>query len=289
MTYASISIWNETERALPLDLAVSSLFSANRKYSKDEVKDVVILSKSGCNITYTGPSLGTDDMDVLMALSHLARGAKSSGDTLEVVTSFAELLAALEWPTQRHYYDKLDDCLVRLSRAHLNLKAFGGPTGKRVVKHIFGTLLGVTQVLESGDGRERTISTPISRSMLQMWQELVLVSWTQRKLLKRNLSRWLQSYVLFGDANEREYLIDDLMVMSKFEGDRPEFRRRLKEACDELVHVNFLSSYSVTRINARMVSGEANKSITFLTGNTRKGAAAKRAELASPLQLCLGD
>lgn len=290
MTTTSISNWHNSERALPLSLAVSSLFTVGKRSVIGELKDKLILSGSGALICYNGPCLGTDDMDVLMALSHIARGAESSGDTLELHTSFAELLDVLAWPTQISYYERLDGSLLRLSRAHLNLKELGGPSGRRVKKHVFGTLLGVTKVVENEDARERSICTPISKSMLQLWQDMVRVSWTQRRLLKHSLSRWLQVFVVFGEAKNRDYLIDELISMSSFKGEKREFRRLLKTAGDELILAGFLASFTVTKLSVVFVSAINAVGARALPLIGSQGVAARRAAMHTiNNQLLLGD
>jgi hypothetical protein len=289
-----LATWKKSERAIPLSLAVTSLFSVSTRAQGTEFLDMPLLSREGATIKYSGPSLLVDDMDVLMAVAHVARGSKLQGEVLQIQSSFAELLSILDWPSQSTYYDRLDASLLRLSRAHLDYTQRGGASGRRVTMRVFGTLLGVTETVMTGSARERSITTPISRSMLTLWGSLIQVSWDQRRLLKRSLSRWLQIYVVFGNSGAREYHIEELYEMARFSGEKREFRRCLKDASEELQAQRYFKEFSITRDVAHFVSGAestntpAQRDFGFNTPAT-KGSAALRHDLLSLTNQSTGD
>jgi TrfA protein len=293
-TFTPLTSWNKSDRVIPLGLAVTSLFSANARTDGVEFLDQVIKSREGAVIKYSGPSLLVDDMDVLMAVTHVARGSQLQGDVLQIQSSFSELLEVLDWPSQTSYYDRLDASLMRLSRAHIAYTQRGGPSGRRVTMRVFGTILGVTKTIQSGDARQRTISTPISKDMLLLWGSLIQIPWDQRRGLKRALSRWLQIYVIFGSTSMREYLVEELYEMSRFTGEKSEFRRRLKDASDELQKHGYFSSYNITTEMAvfyrevKLPDTPRQKHLAF-EAPLSKGAAAFRTDLFSLTQSSIGD
>lgn len=149
----------------------------------------------GCedrSISYSGPDLCVDDVNVLQFLFALLSGAESDSSAINAELDATELLAALGWDVNTHSSDRLEASLVRLSCAHLNVQKRNGPKDKRVTETVRGTLLRGSFVRTNERTPRDKVSLNISTLMLQIWQELINHAPMARKIWDADLRNRMQ-------------------------------------------------------------------------------------------------
>jgi Replication initiator protein A len=271
-----IPIWPNNERALAVTIAGTSMATVSRKVVGEVLKNATLPCSGNRSLTYSGPRLAIDDLDVLMAFVHRVRGTTTPDDDklewMTVTATFPDLLDTLNWPCDDFYYAKIGLSLERLSSAHLDLKE---KNGRRKIRY-YGKLIGsVAIVTDELDGRKRSAQISLNRNLLNLWSESLRINWHQRSELKLVLARWLQIFIVVSAASHRTYEIDDLKNMSNYAGLKADFKRSLTKAAQELQDVGWLKAFSVTQ-----------QSITFIRGDEKVLPA--QAYLAIPSQLNLG-
>jgi len=239
-----LPLWAERERGLPNALARSALFTAaNRSIARGQYKHHKIAALKGIEIFYSGEELRQDDEDVFLQIVHLAR-QQPLGEVVEF--SGYSLLKELGWPTSMASYQRLRDCINRLSTTTMTVKV-DTPEAGRTEKGFGGSLI-----------RKFAWETDAARGSSQRWQvwlerEIIYlfdnntftrIDWEQRLRLPP-LAKWLHQFYFthadpFGMKVEtiRGLCGSRIAVLSKF-------RYKLKEALDLLVEAAFLLSYNI--------------------------------------------
>ncbi|MCC8380471.1 plasmid replication initiator TrfA [Xenorhabdus sp. PB30.3] len=113
--------WAKAVRCLPNELARYALFTVGTSkerncYTKPIILGMIDGSDSPMELQFMGTELRQDDLDVFLELLHYARGADVSG---KQIFKRSELMKSLGWARTPFYYDRLLQCMRRLSQANL--------------------------------------------------------------------------------------------------------------------------------------------------------------------------
>lgn len=238
---AQLPLWDERVRGLPNSLARSALFtSSNRSVARDHCKFQRIATLKGAEIHYTGEELRQDDGDVFLQLVHLAR-QQPLGEIIEF--SGYALLKELGWTTSKGSYERLRECINRLSATSVVVKS-DGTIGD---KGYGGSLI---RKFEWNADAERGTS---QRWKIWLEPEIVVlfgrdsytrIDWEQRLSLPP-LAKWLHQFY-FTHEKPLGYKVETIKILC---GSRiavlAKFRYKLRESLEMLVSVGFLTSFAI--------------------------------------------
>lgn len=243
-TVVQLPLWSETSRGLPNALARGAIFSA-RSPSEPRflIKGEQLASLSNIQISYRGEDLRQDDSSVFMNLLHIAR-TQPLGNCV-YFTGYS-MLVDLRWGVNGPAYDKLKECIDRLSATSVTVIIT--INGKR---HAFGKSL-----VRSFEWRDEVTKTPMAQWRVTLEPEIVnlfsentftLIEWEERRQIdsRASLALWLHSFFA---THEKPY---DYSVAKYYElsGSRVKsmfhFRSGLKKALSKLQKIGFLRSYQI--------------------------------------------
>lgn len=235
-----LPLWSEKVRGLPNDLARSSLFRVGgKKEPRLQFRRHQIATIEGVSISLTGEELRQDDLDCFLQCIHLARQAPL-GDHIDV--SGHSLLKALNWDTSKKGYVRLKTCIERLQEASITLEAEEGTRGYK------GQLLRKI-AWENTENQGAKWRIYFEREIIHLFgpTNYSLIEWEQRLALS-HLSKWLHGFWLT-HAQPFPYKVETLRTLCGTKIQQlSQFRRKLKEALEELTGAGFLESW---RIDAR--------------------------------------
>lgn len=217
-------------------LCRSNVFGiSTHKEPRDGLKEREIHSQNGYSIKYSGPVLTQYDLDTLWAVIYFCLPFPP-GDEVEVkITDLARILKKPEGGLQRK---SLIDSVVRLAKVNIQVDS---PMTCGNSRHFIGHIIDSAE----WDGRHKTLIIRVSSS-LHLLREITFLDISIRRQLSKDLSKWLQAYI---HACGRRFFstYDDTLqqlcgsVMSR----RRDFRRKLKEALEELMKTGFILQYSI--------------------------------------------
>ena len=196
-------------------------------------------------LVYVGPELRQDDLDVYLELLHWARD-KSLNGTLKFKR--AELMRALGWSRTPFYYDKLLQCMRRLSQANIE-GLITRRDNQEIVHHRFNFNLVDAFEYKDIDGR-----------MARFWHyrlpgELVKfftssgyarIEQSHRSALRNNhIAKWLQLYFASHKVNNKYAIsVETLMChCGSKASDIKTFRQKLKAALKLLKATGIADAY----------------------------------------------
>ena len=218
-------------------IARSALFAAVKSKDRRTMKDEVVASQEGIEISFSGEQLNQDDHDNFMQLVKLASG-RPLGQT--VVVPANAILRTLGRSTGKSQHEQLRADMKRLIEGTVTIKAKG--------LEYFGHL--IDDALQ--DSREPihkrhwayrlnprlvTLFMP-TRYTLNNWQ-------TRQELSQKDLARWLQLWLeshAQNFATRVEVIHDRCGSMNK---DLRFFRRRLREALDDLKDAGVIQNWAI--------------------------------------------
>ena len=228
-----LPVWPETKRGTPNTFLRSALFSAVQSKDRLDFKDEILASQAGIIVTYTGEQLNQEDLTVWETLVHLSRD-----ELLGTICEFSayEILKVLNLPSDGDSYVRLHKTIIRLTGGVVQIQHAGTT--------FFGTLI------HSGkrDDESNFYRIELSKDLIKLYgkTEWTAVNWEQRAALKRKpLATALHGYF---STHKKPYPIK-VETLLKFSGSRNKrlagFKEKLKKALDELVKIEFLSSYYI--------------------------------------------
>lgn len=228
-----LPLWGEDKRALPTSFARSALFSVGGKATRRSFEAQTIASWPGTEIDYTGKELRSDDEDVLMQLFHRARGSAVDADQgIEVEFSGFSLLAELEWPTTKAYYEKLRNCLDRMQAGSVRLRMVinGKQTtfrGQMIRKYVMALDMGYKSQWKVWI--EPEVIKLFSPSYLE-------IEWSQRKRLAKPFSKWLHGFMSSESTTGGFTAPEDVLfrLSGSVAASIRTFRASLKESLEEM-------------------------------------------------------
>lgn len=233
-----LPIWPEDLRGLPNALARSALFTvANaRKGARKSLKRHEIATVKGIMVTYTGEELRQDDEDVFLQLLHIAR-MSPLGTEVEF-TAWA-MLGQLRWSRNTASYHRLAECIERLKATALAVTVELGAT-----KETFsGSLVRKFRLRETKEDttHSKAWKVTLEREIVVLFGNIHYsrLDWDLRLTLPP-LAKWLHAFYST-HAEPYAYSVARLHKLTGSETKQlKQFRYKLKEALELLVHKGFL-------------------------------------------------
>ncbi|UTZ35070.1 hypothetical protein HB762_27795 (plasmid) [Vibrio campbellii] len=242
--------WAKAVRCLPNELARYALFTVGtsqerRYYTKPVLLGLIDGSHTPMELQFVGPELRQDDLDVFLELLHYARDADLSG---KLKFKRAELMKSLGWARTPFYYERLLQCMRRLSQSNLEGLITRRDNGD-LIQHRFNFNL-----VDSFEYKD------VNGAMARFWHyrlpvELVKfftasgfarIDLKRRQALKNNhIAKWLQFYFASHKANNK-YAVSVEKVMHSCgskASDLKTFRQKLKAALKLLKATGIVDAY----------------------------------------------
>ncbi len=179
-------LWGDTQRGVPNDLVRCALFAAVKGIDGKYNERVPVFSQGDLSITYSGPSLTQDHLDVFEAIMHLAR-EMPEGNAVRFTAH--GLLKLIGRSTGKSDHDRLLRSLEHLTTTAVTIKRDGHGT-------YCGSLLPEWAEREE-DGK---FSICVNRNLIKLFDRgFTIIEWGQRKSLARSplakhLQLWLSSH-----------------------------------------------------------------------------------------------
>ena len=226
-------LWGDPQRGVPNDLVRCALFAATKGIDGQYNENVPVFSQAGLSITYNGPSLTQDHLDVFEAIMHLAREVPE-GNT--VYFSAHGLLKLIGRGTGKSDHDRLLRTLTHLTATAITIKREGS-----------GTYCG--SLLPEWADREDSgkFSICVNRNLIKLFERgFTVIEWQQRKALARSpLAKHLQLWLASHDEPYPvtvQYLHDITGSNTK---SLKKFRQNLKRALNRLKEVGVLVDWRI--------------------------------------------
>lgn len=232
---AQLEIWPEEFRAQPNESARSALFTVRRgKRRYYEGESIVVLG--GGELRYRGQELRTDDEDVWLQITHLARV-----QPLEEWVKFSpySILKAIGWPTNGIHYKRLRVHLERLQATVLMV------TSKRLGVTVSISLVRRFECVAEGKPLERW-RVWLEREMRMLFgsHSFTQLEWERRKALTPIAKRLMDFF-----SSHREpwpVKVDKLREMCGSETKTlTKWRQQVDQALNQLVQVGFLADWKM--------------------------------------------
>jgi hypothetical protein len=231
-----LPIWPEERRGVPNDLVRSALFTVgNHRKQREYRKNHLIAALGDISIVYTGEEILQDDEDVFLQLAHLAR-LTPLGHTVEF-TAHA-MMKSLNWSTDGRAYERLRDCISRLSATGIEVRNENrGYSGSLVRDFAWQDMSGKSS---------RRWKVRLEPRIIALFGKVAYTSidWEQRLQLGY-LAKWLHSFY-YTHANPYPMKPATLRKLcGSATRDLSKFRQLLRSALDELKSVGFLSAWHI--------------------------------------------
>jgi hypothetical protein len=232
-----LPLWQEAKRGTPNSFLRSALFSAIQSKDREFLKSVTLASQDGITVKFTGEQLNQEDLTLWETLVHLAK--KHPLGNICTFTAHG-ILKALNLPTGGKQHKVLHEGIIRLIACAVEITHEG--------KTYAGSL-----VVESGSNKDEITShysLSLNRTLIRLYGETqwTAIDWKQRLELRRKpLAQALHGYY---SSHRAPYPVK-LETLHRLMGSRNAqvagFRRHCRTALDELVSIDFLTSYSIDR------------------------------------------
>ncbi len=227
-----LPLWPINRRGTPNSFIRSALFSAIQSKDRQFLKEVTLASQDGITVKFTGQQLNQEDLSLWETLVHMAKDLPL-GQILHC--SAHSILTAQGLPHGGEQHKQLHSGIIRLTACAVEVKHDG--------KVYFGALI------KSGAKLEVTshYAIELNRELHRLYGEThwTAIDWEQRrKLARKPLAQALHGYF---SSHRNPYPVT-FAFLQRITGSRNKqmagFKRRCREALDELVQVEFLESYN---------------------------------------------
>ena len=227
-----LPVWQDDHRGVPNAALRSALFAAVHEKDCTYVERKSLAVQNGFEIRYTGKQLCQSDLDVWELALHLAR-LHPLGTRCEF-TAHA-FLKALGRHTGKYEHEWLKDVFARLQGAVVEITVGGRFTYS-------GQLIDEVARDET-TGRYVLFINPRLAALYDT-KGWTAIDWDQRQQLKRKpLALWLHGFFAT-HAKPFPLKVESLMKWSGSSNtSKRDFKRRLKEALEELLTVGAILSY----------------------------------------------
>lgn len=234
-----LTLWTETLRCLPNEIANSALFNAkNRKQARTYLKQSEIAVIGNGKITFTGEELRQDDETVWLQLIHLAKETPL-GNTVEF-TPYS-LCKGVGWSIDGRSYKRLRQCLDRMQATSLSIYS---PRLKE------GVSLSMIPMFKWRDEAGKALTfyqVKVAPELVTLFSETyrTKLEWSQRLALPDGLATWLHSYYA---SHSKPYPVK-IHTLKRGAGITTEckaaLRQLIEKALTKLVEVDFLISWEI--------------------------------------------
>ena len=165
-------LWGDPQRGGPNEFARSALFAARKGTGKEYLERVPIFSQQGFTVTYSGPRLTQDHLDVFDGIMHLAREMPEGNIVRFTARGLLKLIGRR---TSGRDHERLLRTLEQLTTTAVNIKRDDGAV-------YWGSLLPEgTAKPENGQ-----YTVVINRQLIKLFEHgFTVIEWQQRKALTR--------------------------------------------------------------------------------------------------------
>ena len=229
--------WPEEVRGCPSCVLRSALFGVVRRGRRKALEGEILATWEGVTIRYTGWRLDQADLDVWLAVLHIAREYALG---LRVQSSVNRLLKAVGRNTDGRSHEWLKGAIRRLTACAVEITA-----GRKTYS---GPLI---------EGFERDEVTGehvlyLNPRLAGLFEDdaFTWIDWEQRRSLTMDLSKWLHSYILSHQAtlnNPHRIGLGRLRELCGSEtGELWRFRQQIREAMQELHTTGVVAAWRIT-------------------------------------------
>lgn len=233
--------WPEPERAMPSCLLRSALFGIVRKGRRQAVQRQAIAAWPGATIRYTGFQLDQADLDVWLALLHVAR-QYDLGEEIEITAH--SLLKMLGRSTGKTDHEWLKGVIARLT---------GGTVEITLGDKTYGGSLIQAFERDESTGHHRLQLNP-KLAVLFKDSNFTRINWEIRAGLQRDLAKWLLGYIHSHKATRKAPHRIGLTKLQALCGSETselkQFRRQVKAAMGELEQAGVVVAWKLTEGDA---------------------------------------
>lgn len=225
--------WPEAMRACPSCVLRSALFSIVERGERKTYHRAIIAAWSGVVIRYTGTQLDQSDLDVWLLALHLSR---QQGLGAQVACSERAFLRLLNRKTSNTVW--LKDAMARLTACAVEIRV--------------GTRTYWGPLIEGGYRDEVTgeFIIELNPRLIALFHDVTWQEWEARCQLKKDLAKWLHSYLLSHRAttkNPHRIGLDRLRQLCGSSRERlRDFRTDVREAMAELEAVGAITNWQLT-------------------------------------------
>jgi TrfA protein len=229
-----LEMWPDKDLAVPNELSRSALFAAIDPRRKREYRRNQFITAQGAySIHYTGPQLDQSHSDVFQGILQIARGVHEGNEVHFTAHRLLKLIGRSTGGDQHKWLYMVFQDLTATSVA--------------IVKD--GNRVFWDSLLRRGKGELETgkYIVEISRDLAKLFERgFTRVEWEQRhKLIRKPLAQWLQFYY----ASHAKPVPVSVAFLHEMSGstnkDLRGFKRRLKEALDQIKAVGVISEWHI--------------------------------------------
>ena len=224
-------LWGDPQRGVPNDLVRCALFAAAKGIDGQYNERVPVFSQADLSITYSGPSLTQDHLDVFEAIMHLAR-EMPEGNAVRFTAH--GLLKLIGRSTGKSDHDRLLRSLEHLTTTAVTIKREGHGT-------YCGSLLPEWAECEE----DSKFSIRVNRNLIKLFDRgFTVIEWGQRKKLARSpLAKHLQLWL---SSHDKPYPVT-VQYLHDITGSNTKrlkrFRENLRKALNRLKDVGVLADW----------------------------------------------
>ncbi len=228
-----LPLWPEPKRGTPNAFIRSALFPAIQSKDRKWLKEVTLSSQNGITVKFTGEQLNQEDLTIWQSLVHLARSYPLGEECGFTGYSMLKLMGLKDGGDQRK---ALHSTFVRLRSATVEIKGLRYPYMGGLIDEVVG------------DDTTKHYFVRLNKKLADLFShsEWTQIMWEQRLLLRRKpLAQFLHGFY----SSHREPYPLKLETLHEISGSRnhqpADFKRRCRDALEELIKVGFLESYSI--------------------------------------------
>lgn len=229
--------WLDAVRVCPSSVLRSALFGVVRRGRRRALEGAVLATWEGVTIRYTGWRLDQADLDVWLAVLHLAREHNLG---VRVPVTINEMLKIMGRPTDGRSHEWFKGSIRRLSGCAVEITLH-----KRTY---WGSLI------EKGCRDEETGEFVIilNPELAQLFEDgdYTRIDWEIRQSLRKDLAKWLHGYIASHRATEKNPHRIGLKRLHELCGSEVEelrrFRQQIREAMQELQAASVVKAWRIT-------------------------------------------
>lgn len=235
-----VSHWPEACRSIPNALIRSALFGIRPRGKRDFLENVAVESLENYEISYTGPTLRQDDLDVFTCIVHRFRSLPRDS---VVNVSLHDLSNDLGLGRGSNVYTKIKKSIIALQSGQIQISfSSANDFGER------DEYIGPLVRDHAYNAQTRTYGIRLNPEIFRYFEvDNTWLQVEQRRALAgyKDLSRWLHA---FFSSNSRGVYDIKVATYQRLSGSSTEirfFRRDLRVALEELVSRDVIRTWSI--------------------------------------------
>jgi len=228
-----LPLWPYGRRGSPNSFLRSALFAAIQGKDRSFIKDTTLFSQQGISVKFTGERLNQEDMTIWLALVDLARqhplGTECNFTAYGILKHIGLSVGGEQRERLRLSIERMTACMVKIGTGRLT---YGGSLIDEFVI----------------DEQTKNYRLNLNQKLINLFSEndWTALSWDQRKQLRsKPLAQKLHEYYS-SHAVPKPVTLGFLHKISGSNNSQiKDFKRRTKDALDQLVRIRFLESHSI--------------------------------------------